>query len=90
MGTWLKHKICKLIVTAAALLLLMMIPAAADGTLPLWAALPAGAALLLAANAACGVLLAPLPKQEAAETPKPAATPLVHRAPLRVAGGRAA
>lgn len=83
----IKKELCKLMVTAAALLLLMMISAVVYGTLPLWAAVPAGAALLVAANAACGVLLADLPDAQQAAPAAPAARAVPLRA---VRGGRAA
>lgn len=86
---WIKAAIGKMATTMTALLFLLLVPAAASGSLPLWAVLLLGAAGVVALNAACGVLLA---LQEPRQTPRQVpCTPVARPVPLRVVrGGRAA
>ena len=53
----IKHKFCRLAVTASLLLGGVMVSAAASGTMPLWAALLGLFAAVVMLNAACGILL---------------------------------
>ena len=53
----IKHKFCRLVVTASLLLGGVMVSAAASGTMPLWAALLGLFAAVVMLNAACGILL---------------------------------
>lgn len=53
----IKHKFCRLVVTASLLLDGVMVSAAASGTMPLWAALLGLFAAVVMLNAACGILL---------------------------------
>ena len=55
----IKHKFCRLAVTASLLLGGVMVSAAASGTMPLWAALLGLFAAVVMLNAVCGILLAP-------------------------------
>ena len=50
----IKHKFCRLAVTASLLLGGVMVSAAASGTMPLWAALLGLFAAVVMLNAACG------------------------------------
>ena len=63
----IKHKFCRLVVTASLLLGGVMVSAAASGTMPLWAALLGLFAAVVMLNAACGILLG----TPAAEPPTP-------------------
>ena len=85
--TWIKVLAGKLAAVAALLLFLVLVPAAAAGTLPLWAVLVLGALGVLLLNAGCGALLPPAQEaQPVARAAQPART-----VPLRVVrGGRAA
>ena len=91
--------LCKLISNLLIMLLVALVPAAAAGSVPLWAALAIGFGALLGLNAVCGVLLAEQPaaeaQKEAAHTARQAAAKAVpgnrRRPALRVVrGGRAA
>ena len=53
----IKHKFCRLAVTASLLLGGVMVSAAASSTMPLWAALLGLFAAVVMLNAACGILL---------------------------------
>lgn len=53
----IKHKFCRLAVTASLLLGGVMVSAAASGTMPLWAALLGLFAAVVMLNAVCGILL---------------------------------
>ena len=53
----IKHKFCRLVVTASLLLGGVMVSAAASGTMPLWAALLGLFAAVVMLNAVCGILL---------------------------------
>lgn len=53
----IKHKFCRLVVTASLLLGGVMVSAATSGTMPLWAALLGLFAAVVMLNAACGILL---------------------------------
>ena len=53
----IKHKFCRLMVTASLLLGGVMVSAAASGTMPLWAALLGLFAAVVMLNAVCGILL---------------------------------
>lgn len=57
--TWIKVLAGKLAAVAALLLFLALVPAAAAGTLPLWAVLVLGTLGVLLLNAGCGALLPP-------------------------------
>lgn len=85
--TWIKVLAGKLAAVAALLLFLALVPAAAAGTLPLWAVLVLGTLGVLLLNAGCGALLPPAQEaQPVARAAQPART-----VPLRVVrGGRAA
>lgn len=50
----IKHKFCRLVVTASLLLGGVMVSAAASGTMPLWAALLGLFAAVVMLNAVCG------------------------------------
>ena len=82
----IKHKFCRLVVTASLLLGGVMVSAAASGTMPLWAALLGLFAAVVMLNAACGILLGtPEPRRAVpARTSRPAVQLLVVR------GGHAA
>lgn len=54
---WIKALVGKLAATGTMLLFLVLVPAAAAGSLPLWAVLLLGGSGVLLLNAACGVLL---------------------------------
>lgn len=85
---WIKAMLGKLAATGAMLLFLVLVPAAASGTLPLWAAVLLGLAGVLALNLACGALL---PGEEARQEVSLPATVSHTTVPLRVVrGGRAA
>ena len=69
----IKHKFCRLVVTASLLLGGVMVSAAASGTMPLWAALLGLFAAVVMLNAACGILLAAEPRRAVpARTSRPA------------------
>ncbi len=53
----IKHKFCRLAVTASLLLGGVMVSAAASGTMPLWAALLGLLLRVVMLNAVCGILL---------------------------------
>ena len=83
---WIKAMVGKLAATGA-MLLFLLVPAAAAGSLPVWAALLLGGAGIVILNGACGVLL------QGMETPRePMPEPVApQRVQLRVVrGGRAA
>lgn len=89
---------CKLISNLLLMLIVALVPAAAAGTVPLWAALAVGFGALLGLNAVCGVLLDEQPAAQK-EMARPAASQPAakavqgthHRPALRVVrGGRAA
>lgn len=61
---WIKAMVGKLTATGTMLLFLVLVPAAAAGSLPLWAILLLGGLGVLLLNAACGVLL---PEDEKAQ-----------------------
>ena len=70
----IKHKFCRLVVTASLLLGGVMVSAAASGTMPLWAALLGLFAAVVMLNAVCGILLAPRQRSRAGPyLPAPAA-----------------
>lgn len=72
----IKHKFCRLAVTASLLLGGVMVSAAASGTMPLWAALLGLFAAVVMLNAACGILLGtPAAEPRRAYLPAPAAPP---------------
>lgn len=73
----IKHKFCRLAVTASLLLGGVMVSAAASGTMPLWAALLGLFAAVVMLNAACGILLG-TPGSGAAQ-----AVPAPHQPPCR-------
>lgn len=54
----IKVTLCKFATIVGLLLLIMILPAAAAGSMPLWAALLLVGAALFLLNTACGVLLA--------------------------------
>ena len=72
----IKHKFCRLVVTASLLLGGVMVSAAASGTMPLWAALLGLFAAVVMLNAACGILLGtPAAERAGPYLPAPAAPP---------------
>ena len=72
----IKHKFCRLVVTASLLLGGAMVSAAASGTMPLWAALLGLFAAVVMLNAVCGILLAPRQRSRAGlHLPAPAVPP---------------
>lgn len=84
---WIKAILGKLAATATMMLFLVLVPAAASGSLPLWAAVLLGLAGVVALNAACGALL---PAETSREESVPAGA-ANHTVTLRVVrGGRAA
>ena len=81
----IKHKFCRLMVTASLLLGGVMVSAAASGTMPLWAALLGLFAAVVMLNAACGILLGTRQRSRAGPyLPAPAAPP--YNCSLCVAG----
>ena len=80
----IKHKFCRLVVTASLLLGGVMVSAAASGTMPLWAALLGLFAAVVMLNAACGILLAHTLREGHAPVP----TGLSRRAHLPMTGGQ--
>lgn len=84
----IKHKFCRLVVTAALLLGGAMVSAAASGTMPLWAALLGLFAAVIMLNAACGLLLPAPAKQPRREAPVCTKRPAVQLRVVR--GGHAA
>lgn len=82
---WIKALMGKLAATASMLLFLVLVPAAAAGSLPVWAAVLLGALGIMILNTACGVLLSEEKKEEAQQPTT------VRPVQLRVVrGGRAA
>ena len=77
----IKHKFCRLAVTASLLLGGVMVSAAASGTMPLWAA-------LLGLNAACGILLGTPAAEPRRAVPARTSRPAVQLRVVR--GGHAA
>ena len=71
----IKHKFCRLAVTASLLLGGVMVSAAASGTMPLWAALLGLFAAVVMLNAACGILLGTPASEPRRAVPAPAAPP---------------
>lgn len=82
---WIKALVGKLAATATVLLFLVLVPAAAAGSLPVWAAVLLGVLGIVVLNTACGVLL---PVQEAQPECQPSAVAPVQLRVVR--GGRAA
>ena len=85
----IKHKFCRLVVTASLLLGGAMVSAAASGTMPLWAALLGLFAAVVMLNAVCGILLG----TPAAAEPRRAAPARTSRPAVQlrvVRGGHAA
>lgn len=82
---WVKALVGKLAATASMLLFLVLVPAAASGSLPVWAAVLLGVVGIVILNAACGALL-PNGEEKTVQETAPA-----HPVQLRVVrGGRAA
>ena len=67
----IKHKFCRLAVTASLLLGGVMVSAAASGTMPLWAALLGLFAAVVMLNAACGILLGTPAAEPRRAVPRP-------------------
>ncbi len=82
---WIKALVGKLAATATMLLFLVLVPAAAAGSLPVWAAVLLGVLGIVVLNTACGVLL---PAQEVQPECQPSAVAPVQLRVVR--GGRAA
>lgn len=83
---WIKAMVGKLAATGTILLFLVLVPAAAAGSLPLWAAVLLGLGGVLLLNGVCGMLLT---AEQPEKQPRPVAP--VHPVTLRVVrGGRAA
>lgn len=82
---WIKALVGKLAATVSMLLFLVLVPAAAAGSLPVWAAILLGVLGIVLLNGACGVLLAAGEKAPASRTMP--ARPVQLRV---VRGGRAA
>lgn len=84
---WIKAALGKLAATGTMLLFLVLVPAAAAGSLPVWAAIVLGLAGVVILNAACGALL---PTEEEKQ-PSPQRRVPARPVQLRVVrGGRAA
>lgn len=84
----IKHKFCRLAVTASLLLGGVMVSAAASGTMPLWAALLGLFAAVVMLNAACGILLGTPAAEPRRAVPARTSRPAVQL--LVVRGGHAA
>lgn len=84
----IKHKFCRLMVTASLLLGGVMVSAAASGTMPLWAALLGLFAAVVMLNAACGILLGTPGSGAAQAVPARISRPAVQLRVVR--GGHAA
>lgn len=83
---WIKAMVGKLAATGTILLFLVLVPAAAAGSVPLWAAVLLGLGGVLLLNGVCGMLLT---AEQPEKQPRPVAP--VHSVTLRVVrGGRAA
>lgn len=84
---WIKALLGKLAATGTMLLFLVLVPAAAAGSLPVWAAVVLGVLGIVLLNAACGVML---PAEEPEKQRTPGHVP-PRQVQLRVVrGGRAA
>ena len=84
----IKHKFCRLAVTASLLLGGVMVSAAASGTMPLWAALLGLFASVVLLNAVCGILLGAPSRTAEAVLPATHKRPAVQLQVVR--GGHAA
>ena len=84
----IKHKFCRLAVTASLLLGGVMVSAAASGTMPLWAALLGLFAAVVMLNAACGILLGTPAAEPRRAVPARTSRPAVQLCVVR--GGHAA
>ena len=84
---WIKAMVGKLTATGTMLLFLVLVPAAAAGSLPLWAILLLGGSGVLLLNAACGVLL---PEHEKAQPEYTLPGEAIQPVPLRVVRGNRA
>lgn len=84
----IKHKFCRLAVTASLLLGGVMVSAAASGTMPLWAALLGLFAAVVMLNAACGILLGTPASEPRRAVPASTSRPAVQLRVVR--GGHAA
>lgn len=84
----IKHKFCRLAVTASLLLGGVMVSAAASGTMPLWAALLGLFAAVVMLNAACGILLGAPAAEPRRAVPAHTSCPAVQLRVVR--GGHAA
>ena len=79
----IKHKFCRLVVTA-----FLLLSAAASGTMPLWAALLGLFAAVVMLNAACGILLGTPAAEPRRAVPARTSRPAVQLCVVR--GGHAA
>ncbi len=84
----IKHKFCRLVVTASLLLGGVMVSAAASCTMPLWAALLGLFAAVVMLNAACGILLGTPAAEPRRAVPARTSRPAVQLRVVR--GGHAA
>lgn len=84
----IKHKFCRLAVTASLLLGGVMVSAAASGTMPLWAALLGLFAAVVMLNAVCGILLGTPAAEPRRTVPAHTSRPVVQLRVVR--GGHAA
>ena len=84
----IKHKFCRLAVTASLLLGGVMVSAAASGTMQLWAALLGLFAAVVMLNAACGILLGTPAAEPRRVVPARTSRPVVQLRVVR--GGHAA
>ena len=84
----IKHKFCRLAVTASLLLGGVMVSAAASSTMPLWAALLGLFAAVVMLNAACGILLGTPAAEPRRTVPARTSRPVVQLRVVR--GGHAA
>lgn len=83
---WIKALVGKLAATGSMLLFLALIPAAAAGSLPVWAAVLLGIVGIVVLNAACGAILPQ--EEEKLRAEEPATVPSVQLRVVR--GGHAA
>ena len=84
----IKHKFCRLVVTASLLLGGAMVSAAASGTMPLWAALLGLFAAVVMLNAVCCILLGTPAAEPRRAAPARTSRPAVQLRVVR--GGHAA